>query len=65
MPKRQKPPKRSAPPIAAKARKLRNRWLEQISSGSYVLEARGRYDVSRQLEAPPSPLKPTPLLKAA
>jgi hypothetical protein len=53
------------PKYIAAARELRDRFLEQINSGGPGSErmlpaARGKYDVSRQLDASPSTLKQTP-----
>jgi len=44
---------------------LRDRYLEQVNADRMLPAAQGKYDVSRQLEAAPSTLKQTPLLKAA
>jgi hypothetical protein len=47
-------------------RELRDRYLEQIESGTLLPPAaKGKYDVSRQIEAAPSPLEVTRLLDAA
>lgn len=46
--KAEKPPApKFDPKFLAAARELRDRWLEQVNTGSYVLEAHGKYDVSR------------------
>jgi hypothetical protein len=37
------------PQMVAKARELRDRYLEQVNGGAYLLEGAGRYDVSRAL----------------
>jgi hypothetical protein len=42
--------RKNDPKLVSAARELRDRWLEKVNGG-YVLEARGKYDVSRQLEA--------------
>jgi hypothetical protein len=64
-PKREKV--KADPVLVAKARELRDRWLEQVNaSAGDALSAqgvRGKYDVSRQL--PAALVKPTPLLGAA
>lgn len=55
----------------AAARELRDRYLEQVNSGgaagTLLPAANGKYNVSRQLEAPPAPaqIKPAALLDAA
>jgi hypothetical protein len=67
----QKPKKPRAPRMKndqkylAAARELRDRYLEQVNTERLLPGAQGKYDVSRQLEAAPSELKQTPLLKAA
>lgn len=54
------------PKMVEAARELRDRYIEQINAGLLLPpSACGKYDVSRQLEAAPSELKPTLLLKAA
>jgi hypothetical protein len=51
-PKREKKPKaKNDPKLVAAARELRDRWLEHINSGAKLLDAQGKYDVSRQLES--------------
>ncbi len=37
------------PRMVSAARELRDRWLEQMNSGNYLIEAQGKYDVSRAL----------------
>ena len=70
-PKREpKPRAKNDPKSIAAARELRDRYLEQINSGGpgsdrMLPSAHGKYDVSRQVEAAPTTLKQTPLLKAA
>ncbi|MCI0366699.1 MAG: hypothetical protein L0219_22780 [Phycisphaerales bacterium] len=53
------------PKYIAAARELRDRYLEQANADRMLPSAHGKYDVSRQLEAAPTELKQTPLLKAA
>jgi hypothetical protein len=61
-----KPRPKNDPKYVAAARELRDRYLEQINTDRMLPPAaHGKYDVSRQLEAAPSTLKQTPLLKAA
>jgi hypothetical protein len=63
-PKREK--FKNDPKVVEAARELRDRYIEQINAGLLLpRSACGKYDVSRQLEAAPSTLKQTPLLKAA
>jgi hypothetical protein len=64
-------PKRAArekvkadPVLVAKARELRDRWLEQVNAHGEAPSAQGgKYDISRQL--PAAQIKPAPLLGAA
>ena len=68
--KSEKPPRKreqfkNDPKLVAAARELRDRYIEQINADRLLTAAHGKYDVSRQLEAAPSTLKQTPLLKAA
>jgi len=49
---------------AAAAREFRDRYLDEVNSGRHVLEAQGKYDVSRHLEAAPV-IEQVPLLEAA
>jgi hypothetical protein len=37
------------PKMAAAARELRDRYLEEVNSGRFLPPERGRYDVSRQI----------------
>jgi hypothetical protein len=65
-PKRQKPQKqRNDPQYIAMARELRDKFLEQVNSGLFLPAggAKGKYEVSRQLEAPKA--SPPQLLNAA
>jgi hypothetical protein len=65
-PKREPRPKvKNHPKLVAAARELRDRFLEHVNSGAFLPEAQGKYDVSRQLQAPPANAKETPLLTAA
>ena len=60
-PKRERKPKVKADPkLVAAARELRDRWLEQVNAGAYVLEDAGKYDVSRLIDA--SAPRPTAVL---
>jgi hypothetical protein len=63
----ERPPRmKNDPKLVAAARELRDRYIEQINAGLLLPpSANGKYDVSRQLEAAPSAMKQTPLLKAA
>jgi hypothetical protein len=58
-------PQKNDPKFIAAARELRDRYLEEVNSGRCLPPARGKYDVSRQLEASPSSLDETRLLDAA
>jgi hypothetical protein len=40
------------PRLAAAARELKDRWLEQVNGGMYLPAARGKYEVSRGIEGP-------------
>ena len=61
-----RPRAKNDPKDIAFARELRDRYLEQINSERLLPAAHGKYDVSRQLEAPGAPnVKQTPLLDAA
>ena len=61
------------PKLVAAARELRDRWLEQVNAdggtggagGASVLQANGKYDVSKRLPAPaPAPApQPNPILQ--
>jgi hypothetical protein len=54
-PKREKMPKVKADPkLVAMVREVKDRWLEQINSGAYVIEPAGKYDVTRRA-LPPAP----------
>jgi hypothetical protein len=59
------PRQKHDPKYIEAARELRDRYLEQVNADRALPAAHGKYDVSRQLEAAPSTLKQTPLLKAA
>ena len=58
-----RPKERIAPEMVARARELRDRWLEQVNAGQYVFEDAGKYDVTRASAAPAA--KPSLLLPAA
>jgi hypothetical protein len=61
-----KPRAKNHPKLVAAARELRDRALEQINSGEWSLAQLGKYDVSRQLIAPPTaPDAALPQLPAA
>ena len=45
----EKPKAKVAPHLVAKARELRDRYLEHVNDGRMILGARGKYDVSRAL----------------
>jgi hypothetical protein len=48
---REKKPKLKADPkLVAKARELRDRWLEHVNAGQAVIESSGKYDVTRVFE---------------
>jgi hypothetical protein len=55
---KEKPAKREKrkndPQLIAKARELRDRYLEHVNAGALVLESAGKYDVVRQLIAAPA-----------
>jgi len=51
------------PKFVAAARELRDRWLEEVNATP--LPSHGKYDVSRQLQAPATDSKQVPLLTAA
>ena len=56
------------PVLVAKARELRDRWLEKVNSagGASVLACGGKYDVSKALVAPAAPVAANmPLLEVA
>ena len=53
------------PRHVAMARELRDRYLEEVNGGRFLPEARGKYEVSRQLGPAQATLKELPLLKAA
>lgn len=46
------------------AREFRDRYLDEVNSGRFLPSGNGKYDVSRQLAAAPTPVA-VPLLKAA
>ena len=58
-----KPRQVNDPKHVAAARDLRDKYLEQLNAHRALPSAYGKYDVSRQLEAPQA--TPTPLLEAA
>ena len=65
-PKREKV--KADPKHIAKARELRDRWLEKVKApgGASVLSSNGKYEVSKALVAPAAPVAATtPLLEAA
>jgi hypothetical protein len=66
-PKREKKPKAKVDPaLVAKARELRDRWLEHVNSGAMLIEGVGKYDVTRALPELPSKMPSSlPLLPAA
>jgi hypothetical protein len=49
-----KPRAKNDPRMIAAARELRDRYLEEVNSGRFVLPDCGRYDVSRQIEDRPA-----------
>ena len=57
-----RPKERIDPQLIARARELRDRWLEQVNAGAYVFEEAGKYDVSRALSVA---VVPPALLPAA
>jgi len=61
------PRAKNDPKYVAAARELRDRYLEQVNTGRMLPAANGKYDVSRQLEAPPSTMviEQMPMLEAA
>jgi hypothetical protein len=62
-PPRVKGPKKKADPkLVAVARELKDRWLERVNAGEYVLEAAGKYDATRRAlaAAPAASLKSLP-----
>lgn len=58
------PRQKNDPQHVAAARELRDRFLVKANSDPGFLLPQGKYDVSRQLDAAPTELKQTPLLKA-
>lgn len=66
-PKRAKKQKVKADPaLVAKARELRDRWLERVNADASVLACGGKYDVSKALVAPTAGVAANiPLLEAA
>lgn len=64
-PARQKRPTfKNDPRHVAAARELRDRWLEHVNSGEFVLTDGAKYDVTRALQAPRA-AEAIPLLPAA
>jgi GNAT superfamily N-acetyltransferase len=53
-PREKKPKAKNDPALVAAARELRDRWLERVNAGEYVLEDAGKYDVTRMLAAAPT-----------
>jgi hypothetical protein len=70
-PAAKRPPRPAAkidPALLAKARELRDRYLEEVNSGRFLPPECGKYDVSRQIEdksAARAQANPTHLLDAA
>jgi hypothetical protein len=68
-PKRAKKAKiKNDPKFVSAARELRDRWLEKVNGEGLSLEAQGKYEVSRQIEAHQTATdnaRPIPLLNAA
>ncbi len=61
-----KAPKKNDPALAAKARELRDRWLEQVNAtGGAPLLGQGKYDVSRPLQNVSEVSRQTRLLERA
>ena len=52
------------PRLVAAARELRDRWLEEVNAGRYVIEAGGKYEVGRLMERREAPVEPMRLLAA-
>ncbi|HLL88247.1 MAG TPA: hypothetical protein VK324_02995 [Tepidisphaeraceae bacterium] len=46
-----KPKQKNAPHLVDAARELRDRWLEDVNAGRFLIEPAGKYDVAR-LAAP-------------
>ena len=62
--KQEKKPKvKNDPRLVAAARKLKDRWLEQVNGGLYLPMANGKYEVSRGIESQVT-LEPAGLLAA-
>jgi hypothetical protein len=61
-PKEKKSKRKHDPKLISAARELRDRWLEHVNAGEMLIEASGKYDVTRVLSAP---MARTPLLPAA
>jgi N-acetylglutamate synthase-like GNAT family acetyltransferase len=61
-PREKKPRRKNDPQLVAAAREMKDRWLEWVNAGEYVLEADGKYDVSRRAlpAAPAASLKSLP-----
>ena len=49
-----RPKERIDPAMVARARELRDRWLEHVNSGAMVMEEAGKYDVTRVFPAAPA-----------
>jgi hypothetical protein len=63
-----KPKAKNDPKLAAAARELRDRYLEHVNAGGMMLEAAGKYDVTRALPGASNavlPVAPARLLPAA
>jgi hypothetical protein len=57
-PVREKKPRvKNDPKLVAKARDLRDLWLEHVNAGETLLETVGKYDVSRGLPKPAAGMK--------
>jgi hypothetical protein len=59
-PRQKKPKGKNDPKLVAAARELRDRWLERVNAGAYVIEDAGKYDVTRALTAAATALKALP-----
>ena len=53
------------PRLVAAARELRDRWLEQVNRNGLSLEARGKYELSQQIQRRQDAAENLPLLPAA
>jgi GNAT superfamily N-acetyltransferase len=59
-----KPRQKNNPKLVTAARELRDRWLEQVNSSEHP-QARGKYEVGREIEQAALPAHPMRLLHAA